>query len=342
MRVERFDEGAAAAWDAFVAARPDATCYHHRAWKQVAERAYRLETGFLLARDPDERVRGVLPLFVVKRPFQKMVTTGLFGAYGPLLADESARPALLAAARAFTERVGASVLQIKALGDAAAPDGLVRLDTSVTAILALDPDPQVLWRRFDGDVRTCVRQAQKFKLELRSGPGELEAFYDVLAENMHRKGSPIYGLGFMRELLAAFGTDAEIVTLWSEGKAISGAFVLTFKDTVYVPFASSRASAFHMRPNNLLYWEIIQRACKRGLRALDFGRSPRGSSTLKFKLKWRPEVTPVPFYVYSAGLRPPTLDSGKGGGVDTLVHLWQKLPRSWADAIGPAVVRWIA
>src|SRR5438876_1123535 len=83
---------------------------------------------------------------------------------------------------------------------------------------------------------------------LRAGPGELAPFYDVLAENMHRKGTPIYGFPMMRELAGALGDRAEVVTLWKDGAAISGGFTIHHKGTVYVPFASSRAAAFHMNP----------------------------------------------------------------------------------------------
>ena len=73
---------------------------------------------------------------------------------------------------------------------------------------------------------------------------ELPAFYDVLAENMHRKGTPIYGIAMMRAIVDALGDRAEVVTLALDGRAVSGAIVLTFRDTVYVPFCSSRPSSF--------------------------------------------------------------------------------------------------
>jgi serine/alanine adding enzyme len=340
MRVSLLDDSSFPEWDAYVAARPAATCYHHRAWKQVAENAYGMRTSFLLARDGGGAVRGVLPLFVVRRPFGKLVTTGLFGAYGPLLADDDAAlAALIEEACVVTARAGASLLQIKALGDFPAPPGFERMDTSVTSIAALEPSAEAMWKRLDGEIRTAVRKARKQGLEVRSGREQVEPFYDVLGETMHRKGSPIYGLGFVRELLAAFGDDAEVITLWSKGAAVSGALVIWFKGTVYVPFVSSRAAAFPMRPNELLYWEIIERACKRNVRALDFGRSPKGA-TLRFKQKWGSEVIPVPFYVRSTGRQGATLDANKGG-VASLVRLWQKMPRSWAEAIGPRAARWI-
>src|SRR5258708_5422733 len=93
---------AAAAWDAYVSRQPGATLYHLFAWKTVAEEAYRMRAPFLVARDgPGQPIRGVLPLVRVPRPFAAYLTSGLFGSYGALLADEErhARALLEAAMR---------------------------------------------------------------------------------------------------------------------------------------------------------------------------------------------------------------------------------------------------
>src|SRR6185295_191180 len=151
--------------------------------------------------------------------------------------------ALLAEARALTRREGARYLSVKALGDEPAATGLDRRDQFVIAKMDLDADPDVMWKGFRDKIRNMVRKAQKSDFEVRTGPEQLAGYYDVLAENMHRKGTPIYGLGFMRELMATVGAGCEVITLWREGRAVSGALVIFHKDTVYVPFASSRPSA---------------------------------------------------------------------------------------------------
>ena len=74
MILELLSDATAAEWDAYVDARPDATCYHLRAWQRVAERAYRMPAPHLLARDrPGGPLRGVLPLFVIGGPFGRSV-----------------------------------------------------------------------------------------------------------------------------------------------------------------------------------------------------------------------------------------------------------------------------
>jgi len=340
IRIETLKPEDHAAWDAYVSQHSAATLYHDRAWQAVAHRAYRMTAPFLVARDDNSsKLCGVLPLFVVKRPFGSCVLGGLFGSYGQLLADdEAAGQALLSRAKQLTADAGCGYLQLKSLGDDPLCASLSRHETSVTAMLPLLPDPDAMWKGFRDKIRNAIRKGQKAGFEVRSGLDELEPYYDVLADNMHRKGSPIYGLRFMRELATALGPRSEILCLTHNGQPVSAAFVVYFKDTVYVPFASSRASHFHLNPNNVLYWEVIQRACRRGMTRLDFGRSPKDSSTLSFKLFWGAQTTPVPFYVHQVRGKPPTLEAS-GAGLQRLVQLWQRLPRPVVDAIGPSICR---
>lgn len=342
LRVEELSsEEQRSAWDAYVAAQPRSEHYHRSLWQGVGQSAYGLRAPFLICRDERGAVRGVLPLFVVRRPLGTYLTSGLFGAYGPLLVeDDQARDALLGRARELAAQERARYLTLKQLGDAPPPPGFVARDTSVIATLALGDDPDRLWRGFRDKTRNAIRKAQRSDLSYHGDPADLPAFYDVLAENMHRKGTPIYGLAFLRELMAALTRDSSggLAVLRHQGRVVSGGIVAYHRDRVYVPFASSRPSAFHMNPNNLLYWEIMQRAITRGARLIDFGRSPRDSSTLAFKLHFGAKTQPMPFHILPLRGEAPSMDSN-APTVQRLVNLWQRLPRRVADALGPIVCR---
>jgi serine/alanine adding enzyme len=339
IRVEELGPSDHAAWDAYVEQHPDATLFHDRLWQQVARWAYRQRAPFLVARADSSRLCGVLPLFVVKRPFSGCVLGGLFGAYGRVLADdEAAGRALLSAAKQLTLDLGCLYLQLKSRGDDPLCVGWRRHETSVIATLPLSPDVDTMWKSLRDKTRNAIRKGQRAGLEVRSDRALVDDYYDVLADNMHRKGTPIYGRRFMRELVRALGERCEVLCLFHQGRPVSAALIAYFKGTIYVPFASSRASHFHLNPNNLLYWEVIKRGCAHGMTRLDFGRSPKESSTLSFKLSWGATTTPVPFYVHQVRGRPPTLDFG-GVRMQRLARLWQRLPRPVADAIGPAICR---
>lgn len=340
--IEVLGAGVSSDWDAYVAARPDSTCYHLSGWSEIAVRAYDLASHNLVARGDDGAIRGVLPLFLVPRPFCHYLTSGLFGAYGPLLAeDDRVAGELLGAARKLCDDLRADHLHVKLLGESAPPSPFHRQDNSVTALLSLAGGAQAVWKNFKSSIRAAVRQAERSQLELRWGNGELPAFYDVLADNMRRKGSPIYGLAFMQAMLDVFAGRAEVVTLYHQGEVVSGAFCLRHGDVLYVPFASSRHSAFSLRPNNLLYWRIIERATAAGATVLDFGSSPRGSSTLAFKHHFGAQMVPITSLIYTRSAQLPTMVPDTAA-LRAGIRILQALPRPLGDAVGPLLSRIMA
>lgn len=329
-----------AEWDEYVDRHPRANCYHLRAWQVAAQRAYRISAPHLVARrDSDGAVCGVLPLFVVDTPLRSYAVTGIFGAYGPILSDNvPTGHALLDAAWSITKKSRVSCLVHKGLGredQALAGEPFECLDRWVTATLDLEGGLDSIWRGFRSEIRNRIRKAKRNGLVVKWGPEQLKSYYDVLAENMHRKGTPIYGYRFMRELAEALEDRAEVITLARGGNVIAGALVVYHRGVVNVPFVSSRPSTFDLCPSNLIYWEIIKRAVERGMRELDFGRSLRDSSNLQFKLRWGASTTPQPFFVRSRR-NAPSFDQ-TDSKVRWLVQAWRNLPRPLADAIGPSI-----
>ena len=323
------------AWDAYVNAHPDSTVSHHRAWQVAATAAYPVREHSLVAHRPDGALAGVLPLFLVDNKVAPYAVTGVFGAYGRVLADSPELGlGLLQEAWSRMRRAGARHLLHKSVGaPERAPEDWHRSDAALTAVLSLEQGPEALWKGFRSEIRNRIRKAERAGLEPRSGSGEFEGFYDVLAANMHRKGTPTYGRPFLRSLLTAFGDRAEILTLRHNGRVIAGAFVVEHRGVVNVPFVSARAEFFALAPANLLYWEIMRRGCGRGMTTLDFGRSFRDTSNLDFKTRFGAAIVPQPFLFAHSGA-PPHVEPGDPS-VQRLVRVWQSLPRGLADRLGP-------
>jgi FemAB-related protein (PEP-CTERM system-associated) len=342
--VEEVRPDDAGVWDAYVDRQPNATLYNLYGWKRVAEEAYGMRAPFLVARDaPGGAVRGVLPLVRVPRPLSSYLTTGLFGAYAPLLADdERTARALVGEAKRRVDAREARHLHLKLLGRAPHGEDLECRDVWVTARLGLGEGEEALWRSLPRKQRWAVRHAERAGLERSRQTGDIGGFYDVLFENMQRKGAPIYGERFFHAMLRAFGPRAEVVTLTHGGRTVSGAFVVSFGRTVYVPFASSLATYFRQRVNHLLYWEIMKRGRELGCHTMDFGSSLRDSTGLDFKSEWEPRIEPIHSYLYGSRGPALTLDPRGSQVADWAVRAWAKLPPSAARTLGPALCRWIA
>ena len=200
----------------------------------------------------------------------------------------------------------------------------------------------VLKTKIGTAMRTKVRYAQRGGLQKATGADQLEGFYDVLGENMRRRGSPMYGRPFMQRLLEALGPNATVLTLSHEGQVVSGTFLAWFNGVLYMPFASSRPSVFKLRANYLLYWEVICLGIEKRLRALDFGTSPKSSPGLEFKGAWRPVFQPVTSALYARDGKVPAIEVADSPFAQTAIKLWSKLPRSFVEAIGPSICKWVA
>ena len=343
--VELLPREQGAAWDAYVARRADATLYHLHAWRDVAERVYGIPTTFLVARDGSGGpLRGVLPLFRIPRPTMPYLTTGIFGAYGKLLADDDVYArALLNAAMQRIDLGDASYLHLKLLGGVPAELPLQRQDVWVTVRRRLESSDAAIFAGLSSGMRNKIRHAQRAGLTFHRGKADLDAFYEVLSTNMRRKGAPIYGKQFFESLLESFGDRADIVTLRHQGRVVSGALVAWTHGTLYVPFSSSLPSVFPLRASNLLWWEIMRTARGVGAHTLDFGSSMRETTGLDFKTGWRGSVVePIGSYLYAAEGVEPVLVPKASATARAAVRVLGWLPRPIYEAVGPGISRWIA
>ena len=89
---------------------------------------------------------------------------------------------------------------------------------------------------------------------------------------------------------------------------------------------------FHLdKPWYVQYGAFLRRAVTG-----DFGTSLRGSSSLSFKQHWGARTAPRSILVCPLRGRAPALDVDSPM-IRAGVALWQRLPRAWADALGPRV-----
>jgi hypothetical protein len=87
----------AAAWDAYVAAHPEATPFHSRAWCEAITKATGHRCHLITARDANDALTGILALHHIRSPLfgQALVGSG-FAVDGGILANDQAAAATLA------------------------------------------------------------------------------------------------------------------------------------------------------------------------------------------------------------------------------------------------------
>jgi serine/alanine adding enzyme len=305
----------------------------------VIERAFGHETRYLVAEAEDGAPAGVLPLVVFRsRVFGRFVVSLPFLNYGGVLASSpGAGQALLEAAVREARLAGASSLELRHTVQVF--PHLQARRHKVAMVLGLEPTADAQWRAIDRKVRNQVRKAEKSGLQVVQGSAELlDAFYQVFAHNMRDLGTPVYGIRWFREILAAFPASTRVFVVYAGDRPVAASLVLWHRSSLEVPWASSLRAFNPQCPNVLLYWEMLRFGCERGFRRFDFGRSTPGEGTFHFKRQWGAEPQPLVWEYWTAGGPLPELNPANPR-FGLAIAAWRRLPLPVANLLGPRIVR---
>ena len=335
IHVRTCDESDAAAWDDFVRQARGASVYHLWHWRRVLGTHFGHEP-FYLAAWVQDRIRGVLPIIALERPWTRPSLHSLpFVNRGGVVADDpSVAEALVDQAVALAQRIGASRLEFRHRAETVCR--LPARTHRVSMVRRLPPDRERLWKEIGPKLRNQVRKADRSGLVVEQGSTELVAdFHHVFVHNMKRLGSPTWGRDLFEEVTRTFPDRARIFVVRFGTLPVAAGLVLWFQDTVEVPWASSLRPFDHLCGNVRLYWQMLAEATEAGFDRFDLGRCAPGSPQHRFKRHWGAEEVPLAWHTWPA----PPAHEGLETHRDTLADLWRKLPL-WATRIlGPPVRR---
>src|ERR1051326_491481 len=294
LRVRDYERDDAARWEAFVAACPAATFFHRIGWPAVVKGRCGPLSRYLLAERAGE-IAGVLPLAEVKSLLfgHALVSLPFCAVAGVAAFDAEAAQALHRAARTLGARIGAQHLELR--NPAPREPTWPRQDLYASFRKALAPEVEANMLAIPRKQRAMVRKGIKNALASELDPG-VERFFELYADNVHRHGTPPLPKRYFEALRATFGEDAEVLTVVSpEGKAVSSVLSFYFKDEVLPYYAGDRTEARDLAANDFKYWELMRRACEKGVRIFDFGRSKQGTGPFDFKRNWGFEPAPLAY-----------------------------------------------
>ncbi|MEW5771372.1 MAG: FemAB family XrtA/PEP-CTERM system-associated protein [Pseudomonadota bacterium] len=339
LQVRAAREGDAAAWDAFVLAEPDATFCHRFGWKTVLERAFGHRTHFLLA-ERAGRIEGVLPLaHVQSRLFGNSLVSTPFCVYGGIAAaTPEARAALDLHAQALAAELRVGHLEYRDR-DAPAHADWPGTELYVTFRKTLDPDVEQNMLAIPRKQRAMVRKGIKNGLIAELEPG-VDGFFQVFADNVHRHGTPALPKRFFALLREVFGDDCEVQLVRApDGELISGVLSFYFRDEILPYYAGDTEAARGLAANDFKYWELMRRACERGVRVFDYGRSKVGTGPYDFKRNWGFEPQPLNYRYKLVGASALPENNPNNPKYRLFIQAWQRLPRPLVNFLGPYIVR---
>jgi FemAB-related protein (PEP-CTERM system-associated) len=327
----------AAAWDAFVQTCPAATFFHRAGWREVIQRAFGHRTHFLLA-EADGVIQGVLPLAEINsRLFGHSLAALPFCVYGgPAASNEAARYALDQAAQKLAVELRVDHLEYRNLQPF--HSDWAGKDLYVTFRKAIDPEVERNLNAIPRKQRAMVRKGIKAGL-VSSVDSGTERFFHAYASSVHRLGTPVFSRKYFRLLKEIFGDDCEILTITLDERVVSSVMNFYFRDEVLPYYGGGTTEARAVAANDFMYWEVMRRACEKGCRVFDFGRSKVGTGSYDFKKNWGFEPQPL-YYEYQLVRATQVPDHNPLNPKYRLfIKAWQRMPLALANVIGPHIVK---
>lgn len=325
------------AWQRWLDARPDATIYHDWAWRKVLREAFGHRPHYLIAWR-GVQVVGILPMVEVKTLLfgHSLVSLPFCPYAGPLAEDRGTHDALDTRAEAIGRELGVDHIEYRSLGES--HRNWPRQDLYVTFRKPIFAEPEANLAAIPRKQRAMVRKG--IRNALQSDTGDLDAFFALFADNVHRHGTPAHSRRFFELLLQTFGERAEVLVVRdAKREPISAVLSLYFRDEVLPMHAGDAPRARELAANDFKYWELMRRAAESGCRVFDYGRSKRGTGPFDFKKNWGFEPTPLVYeYRLLRGQAIPQ-NNPLNPRYRLMIATWRRLPRWLVGAIGPYIVR---
>ena len=337
-RLHPHDTANAARWDAFVSSCPEATFFHRAGWQNVIADVFQHDTYFLYA-EVDGAIVGVLPLGHVNSWLFGNALTGLpFAVYGGVAASAPrVADALEQEAQRLARELGVDHLELRNVEARHAE--WPKQDIYVTFRKEILPTEEANMQAIPRKQRAMVRKGIKNELISHIDP-TVDRFFALFADNVHRHGTPAMPKKYFQALQKEFGQDCEVLTVTThDGKPLSSVLSFYFRDEVLPYYAGDDEAARDLAANDFKYWELMRRACARGLKVFDYGRSKLGTGPYAFKKNWGFEPQPL-HYEYCLYKRDAIPQNNPNNAkYKLMISTWRRLPIGLANWLGPFVVR---
>lgn len=326
-------------WQSFVDSQPQANVYHDARWCALIKSNFGHNPQYITCKKPNGELCGVFPtVHLSSKLFGTfLVSMPYFNYGGPLSGYPLVAEKMMEYATQVGLNLGCTHLESR---ETCKREPWLCKQHKVTMILPLPESDEELDKQLGTKVRAQVKRAAREELEYSIGGIELlSEFYRVFSRNMRDLGTPVYSKQFFSSILESFSEEASLAIVKHQGKPVAVGFLLAYKDKLEIPWASSLRSANPLGANMFMYRQILRTAIEQKYEFFDFGRSSIGANTYKFKKQWGAKEHPLYWHYWlSDSDELPELNPNNPK-YKLVISLWQKLPVSVANLIGPMLVK---
>lgn len=340
LSVRNFEPGVAEEWDRFVLGHPQGAFFHLTGWMRVIEKTFGYEPRYVYG-ERGGRITAVAPLFLISNwVLGRSLISVPFGVYGGICAQEpESEDGLLDHLKQAALSEGVDYLELRnrnrSLYEGFHPNTLYSTFTT-----ELSADPAANLKRLPRDTRYMIRKAEKAGLQVRHGLDQMNEFYALFVQSMHRHGTPVFPRALFNHLADEFSDRMDLLMVYSGSKPVAGVVSFMHRDTILPYYAGGGPEAPGLAANNLMYSELMKSAALSGIRRFDFGRSKRNTGSYAFKTQWNMTAEQLDYQVFLVKRKTVPNFSPVNPKFELATRVWQRLPAGVAERIGPRVVRW--
>ncbi|MBV2127692.1 FemAB family XrtA/PEP-CTERM system-associated protein [Arsukibacterium indicum] len=325
-------------WDRFVKNSTDGSFFHLAGWQQVlADLGHQ---GFYLYATLDQQIVGVLPLARVKsRLFGDALVSTPFCVYGGALGTDDVKRLLEQSAITLAKELGVDHLELR-YRQPQNNQLTTRIQHATFQCSLADTDAEIL-ASVKKKQRAVIRQSLNQQLNFSLDDG-LDCFYQTYSQSVRNLGTPVFSKAYFQSLRKVFGADAEILTVRKDGKAVSSVLSFYYKQQVLPYYGGGVSEARELKSNDYMYYQLMCHArADRDCNSYDFGRSKLDSGAYSYKKHWGmvPEELHYQYQLINASALPNL--SPNNPKYQLFIKLWQKLPLTVSQWLGPKLSRYL-
>ncbi len=339
-------------WINYISSHPDTLIYHHPVWLNALEAETGNEVIRLIAKDNSGKITGVLPLQITSGMFFGL--GGLAGAprvsslprtplAGILADDEQAAGALISFALKLTSDFPGVSLQIKTTEPGLYKEKRLRLipwrENFRIEIPSKEDDIRFGNPRNHRRIKWAVNKAAAEGVNIRRGDSiaDYKKWYSLYLETSRWHAVPPRSFKFFTGLFNSAPGLVSLLLAEKNNQIIAGSVFLQYNKTVFYSFNGRDRDRLNLRPNDLIQYYSIYKACREGYSYFDMGEVAGGQAGLtEFKKKWGCEAKQIYHIYYSPGKEVNDILISDAPG-NLRLNIWRKIPIGITAKLGQII-----
>jgi CelD/BcsL family acetyltransferase involved in cellulose biosynthesis len=268
-------------WSSLLDRHPAASVFHSPGWLKALRQTYGYRPFVVTTSTGSTLDNGLVACLVNGWPSRRLVSLPFSDHCDPLINTPDDLAEMLPGLMREGQNCRSAVVELRprAVGGAtfdhaAGVSGFRPGNQYAFHRLDLRDEGADIFRRFHHSTQRAVRRAEREGLTYEAGTSEpmLAAFYRLLRMTRRRHALPPQPIGWFRNLLSNLG-HASVHVASKNSEPIASVLTLSFKNTIYYKYGGSNAAHHRLGGMSFLMWRVIEDARRRGLQALDLGRS---------------------------------------------------------------------